>query len=72
MRLDFTTMHATLIRRRQERQERHRLERELASFDTPAGRSELEAILERHSTSEIAPIQPILDRVLFHSPIHVH
>ena len=72
MRTDLSTMHSTLLRRRQERQERRRLERELSCFDTPSGRSELEAILERHTAREIAPIQPILDRVLFRASSRTH
>lgn len=72
MRHDITALRASLARHRAQRRERHLLERELASFDTASSRSELEAILERHSTHETATIQPVLDRVLARRPLNAH
>jgi hypothetical protein len=56
------TLRETLAQRRTLRHERQRLERELASYDTPAARLELEAMLERHSPEETAEIRRILER----------
>lgn len=69
MRHDITSLRSTIVRQRTERRELRRLERELGSFDTAAGRAELSAILERHTAREVAPIRPILDRVLMQPPV---
>ena len=58
----ITTLRSTLTHRRSAHLARTRLERELASYDTPASRRELDAILARHTTEEIAQIEQILNR----------
>jgi hypothetical protein len=57
-----TTLRTSFAQHRSERRDRLRLERELASYDTPSDRVELAAILERHTAEEIAPIEAILSR----------
>ena len=37
-------------------------QRELAGYDTPSARRELDAILARHTAEEIAPIERILSQ----------
>lgn len=41
---------------------RRRLERELASYSSPAERMELDAMLARHEFAEVAHIHRIVDR----------
>lgn len=48
--------------RRAERASREALERDLASYTTPAERNELDAILGRYDEDEIADIRRIIDR----------
>jgi hypothetical protein len=55
-----TTLRSTLAHRRAVRREQLQLERELASYDTPADLRDLQAILERHTADEKAPIERIL------------
>jgi len=57
-----TTMRSALAHRRSARRVRVQLERELASYDTPSARHELDAILSRHSAADIAPIEHILTK----------
>ena len=57
-----TTMRSALAHRRSTRRARIQLERELASYDTPSARHELDAILSRHSAADIAPIEHILTK----------
>ena len=49
-------------RDRDERNRRRELERELAGFDSPADRLEIEEIARRHSPAEAERVQRILDR----------
>ena len=51
-----------LSARRAERLERQQLERELASYSTPAERLELEAMIDRHSPEETHEVRDILGR----------
>ena len=51
-----------LANRRTERSARRRLSAELAAFQTPAERAELDFILGRHSHEETREIREILNR----------
>lgn len=54
----LTTSAAARFRaRRAERAERNRLRAELASYQTPAERADLEAMLARHTPEEIADLR---------------
>jgi len=48
--------------RRAARAARKTLERELASYTTPAEQTELDAILERYAAEEVAEIRQIINR----------
>ncbi|HZC51985.1 MAG TPA: hypothetical protein VE441_05765 [Mycobacterium sp.] len=48
--------------RRNIRQNRRELERQLATYDTPAARLEIEAIVARHDPQETRHIREILHR----------
>jgi len=56
------SLRTTAARRRTMRTDHRRLERELAEYRSPAERTELAAILSRHSADEVAPIERILLR----------
>ena len=47
---------------REGRAERHRLERELASYSSPADRLEIETIVARYSDDEARDVQRMLNR----------
>jgi hypothetical protein len=51
-----------LATRRAARRERLKLEQELAAFDTPAARLEIETIVARHDPEETRQIRAILTR----------
>jgi hypothetical protein len=51
-----------LATRRAARRERLKLEHELAAFDTPAARLEIETIVARHDPEETRQIRAILKR----------
>jgi hypothetical protein len=57
-----TTLRDALAARRAQRQARRRLERELASYSSPAERLELEAMIDRHSPEETREVRDILAR----------
>ena len=57
-----TRIRTALANRRTERLAQRRLAAELAEFQTPAERAELEQVLARHSAEEARPIWAILDR----------
>ncbi len=57
----IAALRGTLAHRRTARNDRRRLERDLASFTTPEQRRELEAILRRHTPAETREIRKILD-----------
>jgi hypothetical protein len=54
------TLRSSLADRRAAHRARTRLERELAGYDTPSARRELDAVLARHTAEQIAPIEKIL------------
>lgn len=58
----IATLRSTLSHRRSAHLARTQLERELASYDTPSSRRELDAILARHTAEEIEQIERILNR----------
>jgi hypothetical protein len=58
----FTALRTALAIRRSAREGRRQLERELASYDTPAARAELDAILGRYSADETHEVQAILSQ----------
>ena len=55
-------LKSILASRRTERIERRRLSRELAAFQTPAERAELDEMLGRYSAEETRQIREILHR----------
>jgi len=61
--MSISSLLATVSVRRAERRERTRLFRELASFDTPGQRLELDAILERHTADQTREIREMLARM---------
>ncbi|PRY36173.1 hypothetical protein [Umezawaea tangerina] len=56
------TLRRTLTNRRTARKTRQSLERELASYNTPSARLDLDTILARHDSAETAEIKAILHR----------
>ena len=60
--MTITTIRRTVARRRVERREWRRLQRELASYRSPAERRELDAILGRHTAEETRHVEAILHR----------
>jgi hypothetical protein len=48
--------------RRNVRQNRRELERQLAAYDTPSARLDLEAVLDRHDAGDTDQIRSILHR----------
>ena len=58
----ITTLRSTLAHRRSAHRARTQLQRDLAGYDTPSARRELDAILARHTAEEIAPIERILSQ----------
>ncbi len=58
----ITNLRTLLAERRLVRQRSRRLEEELASYNTPAERLELDAILSRHTAEEIAELEELLSR----------
>ena len=55
-------VRSTLANRRTERTAYRQLSRELASFQTPAERAELDHLIGRHSAEETREIREILTR----------
>jgi hypothetical protein len=58
----ISTLRTQLAERRLVRQRNRRIEEELASYNTPSQRLELEAILSRHTAEEIEELQGMLNR----------
>ena len=58
----LSTVRNTVSERREARQARRRLERDLAEFRTPAERRELEAMLARYPLDETLEVHRILAR----------
>ena len=58
----ITTLRSSLAHRRSAHRARAQLQRELAGYDTPSARRDLNAILARHTPEEVAPIERILSQ----------
>jgi hypothetical protein len=58
----MSTVRKTVTERRQARQARRRLERDLAEFRTPTERRELDAMLARYPLEETVEVHRILAR----------
>ncbi|WNV83334.1 hypothetical protein [Umezawaea sp. Da 62-37] len=56
------TLRKSLTSRRAARRSRQGLERELASYNTPSARLDLDAVLARHDSADTAEIKAILHR----------
>ncbi|MET1072428.1 MAG: hypothetical protein ABWY11_07260 [Umezawaea sp.] len=56
------TLRKSLTSRRAARRTRRHLERELASYNTPSARLDLDTILARHDSADTAEIKAILHR----------
>ena len=59
-RTTLTTLHSTLVHRRTARRQHLKLQRELAAYDTPAARTDLNATLAGHAPEQVATVQRIL------------
>ena len=55
-------IRAEVANRRNARNGRKELERQLAAYDTPSARLEIEAVLDRHDAEETREIRGILRR----------
>ena len=56
----LTALHSTLAQHRSARREHLRLQRELAAYDTPSARADLNATVARHTPEQAEPVQRIL------------
>lgn len=56
------TIRTRMAHRRAQRRDRLELERQLAAYDTPSARLEIEAILERHSPEQTRELRAALRR----------
>lgn len=54
---------STMTARRAARAERRRIERELATYDTPAARLEIQEIFARHEGEEARELEAVLSRL---------
>jgi uncharacterized coiled-coil DUF342 family protein len=63
IRSTVTTLRSTADRYRTERREQRQLEREIAEYRTASERSDLLAMLSRHTAEEIAPIERVLTQL---------
>ncbi len=72
--MPLTKIRTALSDRLTERREYRRLSAELAAFQTPAERTELDELLERHasgwSLARIAPLERNIMRVALHELLH--
>ncbi|MEO6712940.1 MAG: hypothetical protein ABIM89_05865 [Mycobacteriales bacterium] len=64
----FTSVRERLRARRAAHQRQVRLERELAGYDTPAARHELDAILSRYPAEQTREIERILVKQAVRQP----
>jgi hypothetical protein len=55
-------IRAEVANRRNARNDRRELERQIAAYDTPSARLEIEAVLDRHDPDETREIRDILRR----------
>jgi len=67
----MSLMRAQMAQRRMLRQRSRRLGEELASFQTPAERLELDAILNRHATEEVEELEAMISRPSVARPVHL-
>jgi hypothetical protein len=67
----ITNLRSQLAERRMVRQRTRRLGEELASYNTPAERLELDAILSRHTDEEIEELEAMLNRQSIVRPAHL-
>lgn len=58
----WTATRDDLRTRRERRAEGLRLQRDLATYSSPADRAELDAILSRHPAADVAPLEGIIAR----------
>ncbi|MFT7837468.1 hypothetical protein Q5530_15095 [Saccharothrix sp. BKS2] len=58
----LSTVRTYFATRRAIREREARIEREMAAYNTPSARMDLEAILARHSTHEARELEEILRR----------
>ena len=61
-RTTLSALHSTLARRRSARRRYLQLQKELATYDTPAARADLDATLARHTSEQVEAVQRILTR----------
>lgn len=66
------TVRTYFATRRQLREHDARLDRELAAYDTPSARMDMEAILARHSSHEAREIEAILRRHALNGMLRNH
>jgi hypothetical protein len=59
-RTTFTALHSTLAHRRSARRKYLQLQRELAAYNTPAARTDLNATFARHAPEQVETVQRIL------------
>jgi len=57
----ISNLRTQLAERKMVRQRSRKLAEELASYNTPAERQELDAILSRHTDDEIAELEAVLN-----------
>lgn len=62
-RTTLTALHSTLAHRRATRRQHLQLVRELAGYDTPSARADLNATLARHTPEQSEPVRRILGRI---------
>ncbi len=69
--LMINNLRTQLAERRMVRQRSRKLAEELASYSTPAERQELDAILGRHTASEIAELEHLLNGQAANRAVHL-
>jgi hypothetical protein len=67
----INNLRTALAERKMVRQRSRRLAVELASYSTPAERQELDAILGRHTESEIAELESLLNSQAANRAVHL-
>ena len=59
-RTTLAALHSTLAQHRTARREHLRLKRELAAYDTPSARADLDATLARYTPEQSEPVRRLL------------
>lgn len=67
----INNLRTALAERKMVRQRSRRLAEELASYSTPAERQELDAILSRHTETEIAELETLLNSQAANRSVHL-